>query len=73
MEARDKEIELLYGDGFVVRNYRLKINDEYFTLGEGLGTEKEQEQAKIKATEILQVKGIKFDLNTVDFKWDGTM
>lgn len=71
MEARDKEIELLYGDGFVGRNYRLKINDEYFTLGEGLGTE--QEQAKIKATEILQVKGIKFDLNTVDFKWDGTM
>lgn len=68
-----QKIILWYGDGFAGRSYCLQINDKYYPLTAGLGSEEKEAEAKQKAGDILKSLNIEFDLGGVNFKWDGTL
>lgn len=72
------KIKLSYGNGFSGTTYYLSIkgNDEkvtHYTLLSGNGSEEEEFKAKSKAKDILNSLKIEFDLDKIDFEWDGTM
>lgn len=67
------KVELWYGDGFTGRTYNLLLegDERYIKLQHGLGGPNDEAEARKKAKQILQEKGIDVDITNIPFKWNG--
>lgn len=68
-----EDVDLSYGDGFAGRHYTMQVFGSSYKLMDGVGSEEEEQQARVKATNLLKRFGFEGDLSSVRFKWDGLM